>query len=803
MPRSFHHAPVTVLLAIALAIAGVVLPAAAAPEEEEVPLRIVSAESLEVDEQTDRLTARGNVVVEYRDYRISADVLEADLEEQEATFRGRVTLVTPERTIEGSLLSLNLRTEAYALEGARVLIPPEDLQVGAREPLYATAARIRGYPPGRIRVERGGLTTCNLPNPHYLFDARDVDITTGQRLRARKVSFYALGHKLLTFPGISIPLRTVDEQSSRFVPTVGQSLDEGYYLKSAYFYVLGALVGSLRVDLMSKKGLGLGLDQPYNFPRYNGTLHFYRVSDRRTGNQDLNARVDHQHRIGQFNVALGSNYRLNSLAYAAAGSSTLFNDFRLSRSGAGGAFTDLGLRRSEFRSAGNSSGDWSGNFRHGQSLLGFRSNLNVAFVQRFGLTDTRQITSHVDMARNLGPIDTRLVLDRIDVSGGTPGYFPGTERFPELTLSTDIGRLVGATPLTRFFPANAQVSVGNLRQPGFSIATGRSEPLRRVRTALRLSGGPQYSTAGGGGLSLSAPMDFSQMVYREDEAQWAFALRPSANYRMGSASQVSLNYSYQTQNGFSPFQSDAFGDDNRISLGMTVGSGIRGGYAGAYPGYGTGAYGSVGPLAGYGGFPGSVPGVGVLDPEQAGRASVSLNTGYDFRQDFGYDLTISGQYQPTAHHLISLRTAYDWLGKAGPFAGATRRSRLRNVTGRFVTTYGSNFDLTANALWDTNLNRLGTIRTALNARVGPFWQVQSLYGKAVTGFGPSRPYTQVMLTRDLHCWDASLIFREDNTTGTRVRDVRLVLSIKAFPVNKEFGITSSGQYLTTDIGSVY
>ena len=60
-----------------------------------------------------------------------------------------------------------------------------------------------------------------------------------------------------------------------------------------------------------------------------------------------------------------------------------------------------------------------------------------------------------------------------------------------------------------------------------------------------------------------------------------------------------------------------------------------------------------------------------------------------------------------------------------------------------------------------------------------------------------------MLTRDLHCLEASAIFREETVFGRKERDLRFVLSIKAFPVNKEFGLSRSGQYLSTDVGEIF
>ena len=97
---------------------------------------------------------------------------------------------------------------------------------------------------------------------------------------------------------------------------------------------------------MSKKGTGIGLDQPYDFPNYSGGIHVYQLNNRRDNRRDFSARVDHQHQLGEFALRFGGDYRLNSLPYATADSSSLLTDLAITRRGADGTTTDLGFNRS-------------------------------------------------------------------------------------------------------------------------------------------------------------------------------------------------------------------------------------------------------------------------------------------------------------------------------------------------------------------------------------------------------------------------------------------------------------------------
>ena len=776
---------------------------APAPTGKEIPFRILEADSISYDEQSNRLVAQGHVAVEYRDYQVSADVLAADFEERVATFRGRVVLTTPERVIHGTLLSLDLRSRAYAFEGARMLLAPQEVQMGAQQPLYASSARIDGRP-GEVSVKKGGITSCDLGSPHYLFDAKTIQVIPGKRLTARKVSVYALGHKLITLPGLTIPLSSFDTpRSNRFVPLFGQSLDEGYFMKAAYFYVLGSLVGNLRLDLMSKKGTGIGLDQPYDFPNYSGGIHVYQLNNRRDNRRDFSARVDHQHQLGEFALRFGGDYRLNSLPYATADSSSLLTDLAITRRGADGTTTDLGFNRSASAYSGTTTGNWLARLRHSQSFGPVRANLSMDMSQPFGMStaSSGRLSSRLDLQLSNRLFDAGLLIDRIDTLGGTANFFPGMQHLPELRLATASHRLTNSNFFTKTLPVSMELRVGNLREGGYALSGSSTAPsmTERLRTYFRLTSAPQVLPSEGR-FAVTLPVDFQQNYYREMKrcGRLASARRSPTAW---ASSLISLNYSLMRKNGYTPFTSDyARGAPARYRPRLAAGSGVASArqrdIAEPIPATAPGS-----PAAESHSYAGAPYGWDNrrLDPAAAGKAYVTLNTGYDFDLHNASDLVVRTQYQPNAHHLLEMESAYDWFGKRR----FGTQKRLRDIRARWYVDYGDPLQLAVGTVWDTSRNRLGTIKASLSSQISPKWQVQSLYGRVASGYGTSQPYTQVMLTRDLHCWEASAIYTEGTFLGRKERELRFVLSIKAFPVNKEFGVSPSGQYLSTDIGSLY
>jgi len=59
-----------------------------------------------------------------------------------------------------------------------------------------------------------------------------------------------------------------------------------------------------------------------------------------------------------------------------------------------------------------------------------------------------------------------------------------------------------------------------------------------------------------------------------------------------------------------------------------------------------------------------------------------------------------------------------------------------------------------------------------------------------------------MLTRDLHCWEASLIYTKQ-TGFFESQGIMLNLRIKAFPMFHDFGVGAFGQALDARVGQVY
>ncbi|HMA59615.1 MAG TPA: LptF/LptG family permease, partial [Halanaerobiales bacterium] len=116
--------------------------------------------------------------------------------------------------------------------------------------------------PENIELLPGDITGCDFEEPHYYFDARRIEISPNEYLKAYHVVFRELGGKLPLFywPYLYISLED-DEQN--FFPRVGYNSRRGWFLKTTYNYYLDRLdlPGSLYMDYYTKTGFAGGLKQ--------------------------------------------------------------------------------------------------------------------------------------------------------------------------------------------------------------------------------------------------------------------------------------------------------------------------------------------------------------------------------------------------------------------------------------------------------------------------------------------------------------------------------------------------------------
>lgn len=234
----------------------------------------VSADRLYMNVKTNYLSAEGNVVIEAPGYHAGADDIFYDIENDQTTFKNFNAVFEPSR-VKG-----------------KVFITAKNLVDLGQD----------------LKGENGSVTTCDYEHPHYVTRARWIEFYPDDKVIAYSATFYINGVPCFWLPVVVYNLK--DRRAK--MPSIGNNPVEGDFVKSAWDYYFNRdQNGLLLVDIMSKKGLGLGLDHDYRInERNSGNLYLYNVNEKDSSYVDWVTKLKH-------NVALGKSAQL-ALGYSAA-----------------------------------------------------------------------------------------------------------------------------------------------------------------------------------------------------------------------------------------------------------------------------------------------------------------------------------------------------------------------------------------------------------------------------------------------------------------------------------------------------
>ncbi|MCE5198679.1 MAG: hypothetical protein ABFD54_02270 [Armatimonadota bacterium] len=682
--------------------------------------------------------AQGNVRAHYRNIIITANSGQVDYRTNIATFQGNVVFRIDSQEVYGNQISLNLESGEWTNETASTMITPEYAKGYLRAPVFARARTIQGYRRRWIILQGAEVTTCNLPVPHYDLVARTVQIFPGSRIILRNVTFYALGHRIFSLPRLVFPLRQIQRRTN-LIPNVGQTQEEGFYLKTSYAYqATQTQSGLLNLDLMSNKGFGQGIRQDYTLGNGTGELRLYHLFDQNINEQTFTGHLNHGQQFGTVKFNLTSDLRSNSYLYAPQ-STSLTNQATFTRN-RGTANTSLVLSEN-MNDVFLRTSNMNGILRHTQ-LFGKDTvwDTNFDYTSYNGVTDTARLNSKTSFAVREDKFDWTLSAQQLtDLSdeafvGG--GGFGGINTLPEVALASDTTRLGRVLPFG--LPAQLKFSVGNYAELPTSDYIGRSffeidTPVNRRQI--------------GGGWALSGGAGFRQYVYSDDTAQYSVDTSAQLRKDIAPDSSVTLTYRFQRPQGFTPFRFDYVPNYNIIN--------------------------------------------GALNIKEGQRFKLSLLSGYNFQQKQypWQDATLRFSVQPTNSLMLYTSTGYDF-----------NNSRWRNLINQVRIRSSKDFKLDIGTNYNTTQSKLATARAQLDTKVGSKNRVQAVAG--YNGFTGKFDYRSFRITRDLHCWELSVIYT--NQSGFyEDQGIRINLRIKALPLFEDFGVGAFGQALDTSVGEVY
>ncbi|MGB9878154.1 MAG: hypothetical protein ACPLPS_10335 [bacterium] len=237
--------------------------------------------------------------------------------------------------------------------------------------------------------------------------------------------------------------------------------------------------------------------------------------------------------------------------------------------------------------------------------------------------------------------------------------------------------------------------------------------------------------------SLSLSADFFQGLYGDRTALYSYNISPSLQIPLGSSS-FNFSFRHTTSRGYSPFYMDQIYPYSALNASWSLSS----------------AY-----------------------------AKCSLQGGYDFRNAYPFSITGNIELSPS------------W-GSALVYLGYEPRTKIwRDIIANIK------IGEKANPLWNINLRyateekKLAYIRGTGRIEYGK-WSLEGIYG--YNGYTKKLEELDLALTRDLHCWVASILYNK------RRKELTFNIYLKAFPIQiRPLGLGAEGQYIGTSVGSYY
>lgn len=683
-----------------------------------------------------KVVASGGVEASYKNFKITSDEAEADLETNIAIFKGNVKISTGEYNAQGELLTLNMKTKDWRIEKASSKLEPGSLQGNLQGSAFIHSLVLSSHNEN-LFVGNGSFTTCDLQQPHYSISAQELAIYPGNKIVARKVSFVGWNKRIFTLNSLVIPIKGFGES---FVPQVGSSAEEGMFLKGAYAYTATENAqGFLKLDIMSKRGIGTGIEHSYQTADTTGLISLYYLFDKTVDANNLSGRIQHQQKLGSVNFNFTGDYRQNNYLYFPGTTSqdynATFSHFENVSS------TSLSIRRNMSSGYGNYSSDTI-SFRHDRrfsnKLSGqFSTDLRTYKSSSFqGIAD-REMESGFDLRFDDHKFSASLVASkRFDLDGDEftgDQFYSSLDRLPEISVETDTYR--GGMKLP--FPARLRFTTGRYHEEPSGVTSDRFMFEMDIL-------GKSYDF-GKNELNISA--GFRQAFYASDMAQYVLRTNAILTTRFSDYFKTRLAYNYQDPEGYSPFRFDYSGNYNYLRL--------------------------------------------VMDYEDDEELRWSLATGYDFRQRQypWHDLTLRLTARPKDIIGYSISAGYN-----------LNISKWRNLVTRIQLGQPDNLALDLGCRYDVELGKIALLRSVFDIPMGNKWRISGLIGW--NGFEKKFDYRSIKLTRDLHCWEASLIWT-DEVGFRKDRGIRLDFRIKAFPFKERFGIGQYGQAIDPSMGEFY
>jgi LPS-assembly protein len=273
------------------------------------------------EEQGGVYKLHGAVEIYYENYVLRADEATFNSDNREATGTGHFALDGGPnddhiRASHGTYNFVRETGKFYDVTGTTGLrFQGNRVILTSTAPFSFTGKLVEKDSPEHYLVYDGTITTCELPHPKWLFDARKIDVDVGGNAKIYRSEFLLHGIPILYFPFATHPVEKESRQSGFLLPSVARSSTKGNVIGDAYYWAINRMMdATLGAEYFSLRGWsqrGEFRAQPTETSYVD--LNYFGVIDRGIGSPPVkqggeNARLNAAGNIGSFRAVANIDY---------------------------------------------------------------------------------------------------------------------------------------------------------------------------------------------------------------------------------------------------------------------------------------------------------------------------------------------------------------------------------------------------------------------------------------------------------------------------------------------------------------
>ncbi len=232
----------------------------------------IESDTLDYEKETSTYTAKGKVTIRKENTTLNADEMTYYEESSVAVAEGNVVYDDPLVNIRAKRAELNLELKTGTLYEAEVFSKKDNYHIRGLE--------IEKTGEDEYSLKKASFTTCDGPVPAWCFKGSDVDVTVGDKLKARNVTFNIVGQPVFYSPYLVTPIGN-ERKTGLLRPVLGYINSKGLHYGQPFYWAISENSdATFMLDGYTKRGLGEGLE--YRFVETDsskGNFWLYHIRD--------------------------------------------------------------------------------------------------------------------------------------------------------------------------------------------------------------------------------------------------------------------------------------------------------------------------------------------------------------------------------------------------------------------------------------------------------------------------------------------------------------------------------------------